>query len=218
MWSLQTSIEKSFLYSYSVPETSKQETQRAGDGRDGWFTRMDEKWNSSETTQIRARLELRSLLHDPAALALPLNHALLASLVWMFLVYLIYLFPTRRHFIVRQLWFLQRRICVQFQESRSVFYFCGHGTSYVTSLSITGRNNKKSMMAENISFLLLNVQLVPRRLRVFFCSDLKLKDHCKKWFIVMHDIKFQLVPRAFSLKVGKALVTRLYQIVSRICK
>ena len=52
----------------------------------------------------------------------------------------------------------------------------------------------------------------------FFCSDLKLKDHCKKWFIVMHDIKFQLVPRAFSLKVGKALVTRLYQIVSRICK
>ena len=81
MCSLQTSIEKSFLYSHSVPETSKQETQRAGDGRDGCFTRMDEKWNSSETTQIRTRLELRSLLHDPAALALPLNHALLASLV-----------------------------------------------------------------------------------------------------------------------------------------
>lgn len=62
MWSLQTSIEKSFLYSYSVTETSKQESQRAGDGRDGCFTRMDGKWNSSETTQIRTRLELRSLL------------------------------------------------------------------------------------------------------------------------------------------------------------
>lgn len=82
------------------------------------------------------------------------------SLVWVFLVYLIYLFPTRRHFIVRQLWFLQRRICVQFQESRSVFYFCGHGTSYVTSLSITGRNNNVQEIHHGRKYFFPSVKLL----------------------------------------------------------
>lgn len=180
MCGLQTSIEKSFSYSYTVPETSTRESQRAGDGRDGCFTRVDEKWNSSETTPTSHQNEAWTTL--PAEFMtqpLPPDHAACMNVSCVFT-------------------FSQQGAIssyANFDSSKDEFAsnFKNRGVYFISAVMVKlcdffEYNWKKQQRTRNPSWpkrnyynrSQQNVQLVPRR-RTFFCPDLKLKDHSKKW-------------------------------------